>query len=151
MKRLLSFVTLLAAASSYAFASNHLWDMTAWKTALGSQPITSGTATADGLTYYGQARSAFDANTKEFADGTKWATRLKFGGASTLTADKAERVFSFEADKGDVVTLYVVHGSSSGTRTAYLSAERSTDKAKALLEVPTVDGGTGTAVWARMP
>ena len=87
----------------------------------------------------------FDANTKEFADGTKWATRLKLGGASTLTADKAERVFSFEADKGDVVTLYVVHGSSSGTRTAYLSAERSTDKAKALLEVPTVDGGTGTA------
>ena len=145
MKRLLSFVTLLAAASSYAFASNHLWDMTAWKTALGSQSITSGTATADGLTYYGQAKSAFDANTKEFADGTKWATRLKFGGASTLTADKAERVFSFEADKGDVVTLYVVHGSSSGTRTAYLSAERSTDKAKALLEVPTVDGGTGTA------
>lgn len=145
MKRLLSFVTLLAAASSYAFASNHLWDMTAWKTAIGSQSITSGTATADGLTYYGQAKSAFDANTKEFADGTKWATRLKFGGASTLTADKAERVFSFEADKGDVVTLYVVHGSSSGTRTAYLSAERSTDKAKALLEVPTVDGGTGTA------
>ena len=145
MKRLLSFVTLLAAASSYAFASNHLWDMTAWKTALGSQSITSGTATADGLTYYGQAKSAFDANTKEFADGTKWATRLKLGGASTLTADKAERVFSFEADKGDVVTLYVVHGSSSGTRTAYLSAERSTDKAKALLEVPTVDGGTGTA------
>lgn len=145
MKRLLSFVTLLAAASSYAFASNHLWDMTAWKTAIGSQSITSGKATADGLTYYGQAKSAFDANTKEFADGTKWTTRLKFGGASTLTADNAERVFSFEADKGDVVTLYVVHGSNSGTRTAYLSAERSTDKAKALLEVPTVDGGTGTA------
>ena len=40
------------------FASNHLWDMTAWKTAIGSQSITSGTATADGLTYYGQAKSA---------------------------------------------------------------------------------------------
>lgn len=145
MKRLLSFVTLLAAASSYAFASNHLWDMTAWKTALGSQSITSGTASADGLTYYGQEKSAFDANTKEFADGTKWATRLKLGGASTLNDKSASRVFSFEADKGDVVTLYVVHGSSTGTRTAYLSAERSTDKAKALLEVPTVDGGTGTA------
>ena len=146
MKRLLSFVTLLAAASSFAFASNHLWDMAEWKSHVTvDETNTSGSVEFDGLKYYRGGGNAFADGAKEFSDGKTWNTRLKLGGNSTLTADKAERVFSFEADKGDVVTLYVVHGSKTGTRTAYLSAERDTEEKFILLEVPTVDGGTGTA------
>lgn len=146
MKRLLSFVTLLAAASSFAFASNHLWDMAEWKSHVTvDETNTSGSVEFDGLKYYRGGDNAFADGAKEFSDGTTWNTRLKLGGKSTLSSNSASRVFEFTADKGDVVTLYVVHGSKMGTRTAYLSAERDTKEEFILLEVPTVDGGTGTA------
>ncbi len=146
MKRLLSFVTLLAAASSFAFASNHLWDMAEWKSHVTvDETNTSGSVEFDGLKYYRGGDNAFADGAKEFSDGTTWNTRLKLGGKSTLSSNSASRVFEFTADKGDVVTLYVVHGSKTGTRTAYLSAERDTKEEFILLEVPTVDGGTGTA------
>lgn len=146
MKRLLSFVTLLAAASSFAFASNHLWDMAQWKNnVVVDEGNTSGSVEYDGLKYYRGGGNAFADGAKEFSDGTTWNTRLKLGGKSTLSSNSASRVFEFTADKGDVVTLYVVHGSKTGTRTAYLSAERDTKEEFILLEVPTVDGGTGTA------
>lgn len=146
MKRLLSFVTLLAAASSFAFASNHLWDMAQWKNnVVVDEGNTSGSVEYDGLKYYRGGGNAFADGAKEFSDGKTWNTRLKLGGKSTLSSKSASRVFEFTADKGDVVTLYVVHGSKTGTRTAYLSAERDTKEEFILLEVPTVDGGTGTA------
>ena len=146
MKRLLSFVTLLAAASSFAFASNHLWDMAEWKSHVTvDETNTSGSVEFDGLKYYRGGGNAFADGAKEFSDGKTWNTRLKLGGNSTLSSGSASRVFEFTADKGDVVTLYVVHGSKTGTRTAYLSAERDTEEEFILLEVPTVDGGTGTA------
>lgn len=146
MKRLLSFVTLLAAASSFAFASNHLWDMAEWKSHVTvDEGNTSGSVEYDGLKYYRGGDNAFADGAKEFSDGKTWNTRLKLGGKSNLSSKSASRVFEFTADKGDVVTLYVVHGSKTGTRTAYLSAERDTKEEFILLEVPTVDGGTGTA------
>ncbi len=147
MKRLLSFVTLLAAASSFAFASNHLWDMAQWKNnVVVDEGNTSGSVEYDGLKYYRGGGNAFADGAKEFSDGKTWNTRLKLGGKSTLSSESASRVFEFTADKGDVVTLYVVHGSSSGgDRTAYLSDERSAKAENALLAVPTKAGRTGTA------
>lgn len=147
MKRLLSFVTLLAAASNFAFASNHLWDMAQWKLHVTvDREHTSGDVEYDGLTYYRGGDNDFADGAKEFSDGKTWNTRLKLGGKSSLDSKSASRVFEFKADKGDVVTIYAVHGSLSGDdRTAYLSDSRSTDAKKALLAVPTKAGQTGTA------
>lgn len=109
--------TLLTALFAVMTVNAQTWDIAKWETA-----DVTGETTIDGLTYYGEAKSAYAAGNKTFEDGKEWTGRVKMGGASTFKAGAMSRVFSFEGKKGNTVKVYAVHGSSSGDdRTVYVS------------------------------
>ena len=100
------------------------WDISTW-----SDVNVTSEVTVDGLTYYGEAKSAYaDGNntfTKDDAS-IKCTGRIKMGGGSTFKTDSYSRVFAFNATKGQNVIVFGTHGSSEGDpRTIYLSQKAS--------------------------
>lgn len=115
------FFTLIAMALMAVNAnSQKLWDLSTWET----KDVTA-EVTDDGLTYYGESKSAYASGNATFTKGEasiKFTGRIKQGGASTFKTDSYSRVFAFDAKKGDNVIVFGTHGSSSGDpRTIYLS------------------------------
>lgn len=137
--------TLLTALFAVMAVNAQTWDITAWETA----DVTT-TTTIDGLTYYGEAKSAYAAGKKTFEDSKEWAGRIKMGGSSTFKADAMSRAFSFEGKKGCTVKVYAVHGSSSGDdRNVYVSqnpTDTKNDVANTFGKVATVAGAESPKV-----
>lgn len=100
------------------------WDLATWD----NVDVTS-KVTVDGLTYYGEAKSAFSTGNNTFTKGDssiKCTGRIKMGGGSTFKTDSYSRVFAFNATKGQNVIVFGTHGSSEGDpRTIYLSQKAS--------------------------
>lgn len=124
MKKIFTLIAVAAMAISANAQTTKIWDMAAWENADVTAEVT-----IDGLTYYGESKSAYAAGnatiTKEGTD-YNFTGRVKLGGGSTFKTDNFSRVFAFDATKGDVVTVFFTHGSSSGDpRSTYLSQEPS--------------------------
>lgn len=121
------FTLIAVAAMAISANAQKLWDLSTWQ----SQDVT-GEVTVDGLTYYGESKSAFSSGNATFTDGTneiKFTGRIKMGGASTFKEGSYSRVFAFEAKAGQNVIVFGTHGSSSGDpRTFYLSQNPTTTK-----------------------
>lgn len=100
------------------------WDLATWD----NVDVTS-KVTVDGLTYYGESKSAFSTGNNTFTKGDssiKCTGRIKMGGGSTFKTDSYSRVFAFNATKGQNVIVFGTHGSSDGDpRTIYLSQKAS--------------------------
>ena len=100
------------------------WDISTW-----SDVNVTSEVTVDGLTYYGEAKSAFSTGNNTFTKGDssiKCTGRIKMGGGSTFKTDSYSRVFAFNATKGQNVIVFGTHGSSDGDpRTIYLSQKAS--------------------------
>lgn len=100
------------------------WDLATWE----NVNVTS-EVTVDGLTYYGEAKSAYSAGNNTFTkdeSSIKCTGRIKMGGGSTFKTDSYSRVFAFNATKGQNVIIFGTHGSSEGeARTIYLSQKAS--------------------------
>lgn len=100
------------------------WDLATWD----NVNVTS-EVTVDGLTYYGESKSAFSTGNNTFTKGDssiKCTGRIKMGGGSTFKTDSYSRVFAFNATKGQNVIVFGTHGSSDGDpRTIYLSQKAS--------------------------
>ena len=100
------------------------WDLATWD----NVDVTS-KVTVDGLTYYGESKSAFSTGNNTFTKGDssiKCTGRIKMGGGSTFKTDSYSRVFAFNATKGQNVIVFGTHGSSEGDpRTIYLSQKAS--------------------------
>lgn len=147
-----------------ANAQQKYWDLSTWS----SVDVTGGTSTTvteDGLTYYCQASSAYSAGNATIevkGESLNFTGRIKFGGKSTFKESSMSRVFSFSVNSGEQIYVFGAHGSTSGTRTFYLSMAPSTvdrDITTAFASKPLVDGergylsttapSTGTAyLWA---
>ena len=119
MKKIFTLIAVAAMAMSVN-AQTTIWDMANW-----SETDVTAEVTKDGLTYYGESKSAFatgNATIEKGGTDYSFTGRIKMGGGSTFKTDSYSRVFCFEAKKGDVVTVFGCHGSSSGDdRTFYLS------------------------------
>lgn len=100
------------------------WDLATW-----DNVIVTSEVTVDGLTYYGESKSAFSTGNNTFTKGDssiKCTGRIKMGGGSTFKTDSYSRVFAFNATKGQNVIVFGTHGSSEGDpRTIYLSQKAS--------------------------
>lgn len=100
------------------------WDLATW-----DNVIVTSEVTVDGLTYYGESKSAFSTGNNTFTKGDssiKCTGRIKMGGGSTFKTDSYSRVFAFNATKGQNVIVFGTHGSSDGDpRTIYLSQKAS--------------------------
>ena len=117
-----------ATSSTPASADKKLWDLATWE----NVDVTA-EVTVDGLTYYGEAKSAFSSGNATFTKGEdltyKCTGRIKMGGASTFKEGSFSRVFAFDVKKGQNIIVFGTHGSSSGDpRTFYLSQKTSTTK-----------------------
>lgn len=123
------------------YGQDIIWKMNEWT---GEQNLTA-TQVKDGLTYHGT--SSWESSSYTFSDGNVFAGCLKLGGKSTFTTKKdLNRVFSFTVDKESVIKVYTRSGSSSGTRTAFLSQEITTtdrDPAKVIASCAMTNGAAG--------
>lgn len=141
MKKLFTLLMLMVCAVGNVSAQDIIWKMNEWT---GEQELTA-TLVKDGLTYHG--KSSWEPNSYTFSDGSVFAGCLKLGGKSTFTTKKdLNRVFSFTLDKESVIKVYTRSGSSSGTRTAFLSQEITAtdrDPAKVIASCAMTNGAAG--------
>lgn len=140
MKKLFTLLMLMVCAVGM-YGQDIIWKMNEWT---GEQNLTA-TQVKDGLTYHGT--SSWESSSYTFSDGNVFAGCLKLGGKSTFTTKKdLNRVFSFTVDKESVIKVYTRSGSSSGTRTAFLSQEITTtdrDPAKVIASCAMTNGAAG--------
>lgn len=140
MKKLFTLLMLMVCAVGM-YGQDIIWKMNEWT---GEQNLTA-TQVKDGLAYHGT--SSWESSSYTFSDGNVFAGCLKLGGKSTFTTKKdLNRVFSFTVDKESVIKVYTRSGSSSGTRTAFLSQEITTtdrDPAKVIASCAMTNGAAG--------
>ena len=124
MKKFFTLVAVALMATGVNAQTTKVWNMADWE----SVDVTA-EGTDDGLTYYGESKSAFSTGNATITKGEeefKFTGRIKLGGGSTFKTGSFSRVFAFDAKKGDVVTVFATHGSSSGDpRKVLLSQEPS--------------------------
>lgn len=139
---------LLLGGVNQAWAQTVTYDLSTW--ADQKLPTTANqTLEVNSLTFYGGSGAAYAAGSKTFDDGTTFNGRIKFGGKSTFKKGSLSRVFSFEVTGDCTIKVYAQHGSSTGTRTAYMSQSITTtdrDVSTAIASCPMVDGNAGYMV-----
>lgn len=129
MKKIFTLIAVAMMAVGGAMAqTSKYWDLATWETTSVTSEVT-----VDGLTYYGEGKSAYSSgDAKITVDDTElnFTGRIKMGGASTFQEGKKNsRVFAFEAKAGQIIYVFGTHGSSSGdARTFYLSMTPSSTK-----------------------
>ena len=133
MKHLLKKAFLLLAlvggvSSAWADATKVFDAAAAGWSAVGVD-LTTGTTTVGDVTWNGGGSAAI-ASGSATIEGVSWDARLKFGGKSTFRTGKTlARVLTFTPSTAGTVKVYGVHGSTSGTRTFYISQSiTSTDR-----------------------
>lgn len=103
------------------FADDKLWDMKDWADVTVN---VDGTYEVDGLTFYGQQKCSVQKSNNTFGDGTVTTYQIKTGGDGQNYNGSPIRMFEFEVEAGNTVTVYAKHGSSSGdARYAWISTE----------------------------
>ena len=132
MKKLFTLLTLLlatvggGATSAWADAET-IFDAAADGWSAGGVDLTTGTTTVGDVTWYSGGNSSIDNGAT--VEGITWGKRLKLGGSSTFQSGKTlVRVFTFTPSSAGKVRVYCTHGSSSGTRTTYISQSITTTK-----------------------
>ena len=130
MKKLFTLLTLALMSIGSAWAdATIVFDAAAAGWSADGVDLTKGTTTVGDATWNGGG-SASIAIGSATVEGVEWSARLKLGGASTFKSGKAlARVLTFTPSAAGTVKVYGTHGSSSGTRTFYISQSiTSTDR-----------------------
>ena len=130
MKKLFTFLTLALMSIGSAWADvTIVFDAAAAGWSADGVNLATGTTTVGDATWNGGG-SASIATGSATIEGVSWDARLKFGGGSTFKSGKAlARVLTFTPSAAGTVKVYGTHGSSSGTRTFYISQSiTSTDR-----------------------